>query len=292
MNLSEKTAYLQKLLNNENPTLSRVTYRQQYHKLCLSRRTSEFVFVLILQVINAKLDTLGETAHLLSFSAAVNLILIFWRGFHLAPALLLSNLLVCLIPSTHTSVIGALTNTLEPCLIIYFSRRICGPVIPFAHLKDWYGYLMVCSVVTLSVSTFRTGIMLDTLLPRLNAYTLIVPSNLIYASYPFLKHLISKRQKHQLFLAITVIVTGALLTQTLATSALFYLFIAESAVLLLALQMQLYGLAFGNLAIALGLMTTTWPMQQPLLISTVLIISCCCGFQIAVPYARRKSFNI
>lgn len=292
MNLSEKAAYLHALLNNENATLRRLNYRQQYYKLCLSRRTSEFVFVLILQVINSKLDTLGETAHLLSFSAAVNLILIFWRGYHLAPALLLAHLLVCFIPSTHMSVIDGLTNTIEPCLIVYFSRKISGPVIPFARLKDWYGYLTACSVVTLSVCIFRTGITLNTLLPRLNAYALIVPSNLIYASYPFLKHLISKRQKYQLFVAISLIVSGALLSQVFTIHALLYLFIAETVVLILALQMQLYGLAFGNLAIAIGLMTTTWPMQHPLLISTLLIIGCCCGFQIAVPYARRKSFNI
>lgn len=204
MNLAEKTQIITQAISQNYPQHeSRISHRYRHCQLIFLRRSSEFVFVSLLQLMGLFFDFHATPPLVIKIGAALNLILVFWRGSQIWPGLLLASGLYWWYHggSLAQSLLLSCLCTLQPIVIVRCCHRCKTPILPFAKLTEWFIYTLIIlagSVLFAELYSFIMGLDLYAAIKLsctlVNGYLLLTPACLIWGSYPFIKELVSKQQ--------------------------------------------------------------------------------------------------
>lgn len=292
-------------------TDSSLPHHRQYFKLLCSRRLTETVFVLLLQSLNLLFDFMLVGHSPIAFGAAVNLILVFWRGYSVVPGLLLGGMAFALYNQApiEQATAFALANTLQPLLIVYFTRRLLGPLLPFASRKDWFGYVALCCGLSLLVAPlFLFGLgqnyssVMATQLASRHAlgFILLVPANLIWGSYPFIHKLLSKQQWGGIVAGCAALVCGFVAISTVSTElSTAFAVVSFGVFAALGFGIGLYAVAIASLVSSLVLILLALLQQQlsiylpaPIFLGVLLFALANIGYPLAIGRAQQRKFRV
>ena len=310
MPLSSKY-FSQVLASRGVPAATSLTHRQQYIKLVLSRRATELVFVLLLQSLNLLFDYLLVWHSPLAFGAAVNLILVFWRGYWVLPGLIIGGLAFAGYEQATLAqaALFALANGLLPVAIVCITRRLIGPLLPFASNKDWFAFVgLSCCLSLLFAPLFLIGLgratasgdMLGLASRYALGYILLTPANLIWGSYPFIHKLLGRKQWLEIAAACAVLAVWLVVATIVAPLAFWTFAVAGGLIfVMLGARIGLYGVAILSLTISIAVIILALCQKQlgvslppPQLLAPVLLILANLGYPLAIKRAAKRQFRV